>query len=1026
MIGDIKDKRCSIRLVCLIAVMAMTSGGACAATLTVDDSGGAMYKKIQDAINYASNGDTIQVHNGTYYEDLLIFKNNLTITGEDKNATNIIGSLSESASQSMVVDIKASNVYFGGFNITRKYDNVWGYTFKAYAQISRNSNKFERNKINGDILLIRYSNGNIIRNNEVQTIFIDEANKNTVSDNEVQELRIQLSDENIIGSNEIQDFVTFEANRTTVHDNQIQALSAGNSNENILYNNKIQSLSLGSSDKNIIRNNEVLSLSLENSNKNTIYQNNFLKEYGDNPGISIRTSYDNIINNNTISSNSWKYGGISLTNSSNNSMNSNNITGGRYGILIQLNSNNNTISNNIIQRSLRFGVSITRSGSNRLYQNTFNSAKNANDYSGFNVWENNYFSDYTGQDIDKDGIGDTPYFKISTNAGSQDKHPLEASPCNCTLLQTSTSIPAGPSGYGDFMYPDSGDDMSDDMTCVWTYRNFHGFYHEPDTRGRNESLRVNLDSFFDRTVDANNIIYITTPDDVRFAYSGFGNYTSIRLTGERYLAGYTAESRNITNIPINMLKRAHLYKILMDDNFSRTLIIGNNLMLGEGYILMVKDVSMPRATALVSLWKDRNEVDTKNIGAGEYYVYGINGTDGSLPVIAVGLDSVNRDSVSIKGIFQILDSYMPVDIGTKYGIMKVADVSDKGIVMVNTNLLHPARGETIDLMDNIKLKAADSDILRFYLHNGTKEPKEDAECWFDLNTGSYSESLEVTNLSGRIIPEGHLKYTIAGARVPFSITRITGMIPDGTDGAYTVVDFGADKYSAIKGKSNRLARILIDQITEIYNKRTLVMGETWEMGDGYSLYVKEIDTRDSPRKARLVLSRNGVELSDKWISSGNIYSYIEKNMSGEEDVPVFITYLDAVFAGSTIDMIQVRYTWLTSGNVTVINEGDRFGIFKVTRTDQDFIELKNEKPVELKVESNLKLIGNLSIAVANSSDLWFYPGMMNPRVTPQETIIKDSPGATAPVEDRKEQTAGFEIFVSIITLLSAYIFYRNS
>jgi len=59
-------------------------------TIYVDDDGGKDYTNIQDAINAASDGDTIYVYGGTYYENITIDKS-ITLKGEDK-ATTIINS----------------------------------------------------------------------------------------------------------------------------------------------------------------------------------------------------------------------------------------------------------------------------------------------------------------------------------------------------------------------------------------------------------------------------------------------------------------------------------------------------------------------------------------------------------------------------------------------------------------------------------------------------------------------------------------------------------------------------------------------------------------------------------------------------------------------------------------------------------------------------------------------------------------------------------------------------------------------
>jgi parallel beta-helix repeat protein len=50
--------------------------------ITVDDDGDGDYTRIQDAVNNASAGDTIEVYSGTYYEHYIqIYLNNLTIRG---------------------------------------------------------------------------------------------------------------------------------------------------------------------------------------------------------------------------------------------------------------------------------------------------------------------------------------------------------------------------------------------------------------------------------------------------------------------------------------------------------------------------------------------------------------------------------------------------------------------------------------------------------------------------------------------------------------------------------------------------------------------------------------------------------------------------------------------------------------------------------------------------------------------------------------------------------------------------------
>ena len=59
-----------------------------ATTIYVDANGGADYTKIQDAIDNASDSDTVFVYNGTYYENLVVNKK-IGLIGENKHITII-------------------------------------------------------------------------------------------------------------------------------------------------------------------------------------------------------------------------------------------------------------------------------------------------------------------------------------------------------------------------------------------------------------------------------------------------------------------------------------------------------------------------------------------------------------------------------------------------------------------------------------------------------------------------------------------------------------------------------------------------------------------------------------------------------------------------------------------------------------------------------------------------------------------------------------------------------------------------
>lgn len=256
----------------------------------------------------------------------------------------------------------------------------------------------------------------------------------------------------------------------------------------------------------------------------------------------------------------------------------------------------------------------------------------------------------------------------------------------------------------------------------------------------------------------------------------------------------------------------------------------------------------------------------------------------------------------------------------------------------------------------------------------------------DYNLGQ--ETLKILSIDERTIPQDKLVYTTQGQGTTLGLVDdIFGsnasdamnnglekfesgqMGPD--DGTYNIVGWLGEDYVGIKNKANKLAKLIIEQ--DSTEKKTLAVGETWDIGGGWTLTAQSIDSKAAPRQAWLVLSKDGVHKDTKVIEQGKVYTYVEKRLGGESDVPLFVTYIDSVFTGSGTDMVQLKYTWAIDTTITEIKSGDKYGVFKVQETDP-IIQLNNtDNSVTLDKGATIELMGNIRFKAADSDELRIYP-----------------------------------------------------
>jgi parallel beta-helix repeat protein len=363
-------------------------------------------ESIQTAIDAADLDDIIIVKDGIYAENINVSKR-LTIQSENGPDKTIIQT---AAPEDPVFNVSAGHVDISGFTV-KGADTGIDLNIVDYCNISGNNCSYNHIGIH---LLLSNNNtisNNICSNNTAVGISIFYSNNNSISNNNCpnnnDSIYLWGSNTNRISSNTCSSNTDVGIRLLGSNNNSISNNTCSNSGEGIF---------LVGSTNNIISNNNCSN----NSENGFFLFGNGISLFGD--------CINNKICNNICSNNSEN--GISLLADSNiNCISNNNCSNNlEYGIYLRESKNNiisnNTCSNNVV------GINFWDSNSNLIYLNNFiNNVFNTRGTFSTNTWNSiekitytyngatytnylgNYWDDYTGTDVDGDGIGDTPYWR---------------------------------------------------------------------------------------------------------------------------------------------------------------------------------------------------------------------------------------------------------------------------------------------------------------------------------------------------------------------------------------------------------------------------------------------------------------------------------------------------------------------------------------------------------------------------------------------------------------------------------------
>ena len=200
-------------------------------TIAVDDSGGADYTSIREAIYNANDGDTILVYTGTYTENVNVTKQ-LSIKSESGNPDDTIVQAADPNDH--VFYVTADNVTISGFRVTGANSiGKHGIHLEGVTGCSVINNIVSNNK-NGIYLLDSRTNtlrDNTVKSNDNYGIFLVKSGNNTLHNNLVNSnnrygIALDTSNDNNLSDN-------------TVHSNNKHGISLGTSSHNKMRNNNI-------------------------------------------------------------------------------------------------------------------------------------------------------------------------------------------------------------------------------------------------------------------------------------------------------------------------------------------------------------------------------------------------------------------------------------------------------------------------------------------------------------------------------------------------------------------------------------------------------------------------------------------------------------------------------------------------------------------------------------------------------------------------------------------------------------------
>ncbi|WP_445475214.1 S-layer protein domain-containing protein [Methanococcoides methylutens] len=292
---------------------------------------------------------------------------------------------------------------------------------------------------------------------------------------------------------------------------------------------------------------------------------------------------------------------------------------------------------------------------------------------------------------------------------------------------------------------------------------------------------------------------------------------------------------------------------------------------------------------------------------------------------------------------------------------------------------------------------------------------------FALNdAGSNTESVYYENVdtenpaigaapSNNVIDKKELIYSTHTYNKKFKLSAKTDATAVST---YSVIPLFGKKYIAVNDDASKMTTLITEQGGG--SEKKLREGESWDLGNGYSLKVDQLDA--DAGKVFVILYKDGIELDSDVLDmdgTDDDRAFIVKDdIAGMEDVVYFATYLENTFKGTSVSFAIIKYTWLIDkDNIISIEEGDKFGLLKCREVSENWINMSNDAVITLEMDDTVYFTDNWyfktsKAGMGTDGGFLFYPAMnvVFGSVTKTENVVEVPPSTENETETIEETT----------------------